>query len=115
MARPRKAEMGSWPTAAPTSRASRRSASCARAIPSSHTRRPSRRFDGSSSSIWRGHEAAAPHIRWGNGADGGCPLGTDAHPAGQDAEREWAYDRKSQIGKLDMDLDEVRAKGRTVV
>jgi phosphoserine phosphatase len=32
-----------------------------------------------------------------------------------DAEREWAYDRKSPIGKLDKGLDEARAKGWTVV
>ena len=32
-----------------------------------------------------------------------------------DAEREWAYDRDSHIGKLDKGLDEARAKGRTVV
>lgn len=32
-----------------------------------------------------------------------------------DAEREWAYDRESHIGKLDRGLDEARAKGWTVV
>jgi phosphoserine phosphatase len=32
-----------------------------------------------------------------------------------DAEREWAYDRKSSIGRLDKGLDEARAKGWTVV
>lgn len=32
-----------------------------------------------------------------------------------DAEREWAYDRKSQIGKLDKALDEGAAKGWTIV
>lgn len=32
-----------------------------------------------------------------------------------DAEREWAYDRKSSVGKLDNALDEARAKGWTVV
>ncbi len=32
-----------------------------------------------------------------------------------DAEREWAYDRKSHIGKLDKGLDEANAKGWTVV
>jgi hypothetical protein len=32
-----------------------------------------------------------------------------------DAEREWAYDRTSQIGKLDKGLDEATAKGWTVV
>jgi hypothetical protein len=32
-----------------------------------------------------------------------------------DAEREWAYDRKSRIGRLDRALDEANAKGWTVV
>jgi phosphoglycolate phosphatase-like HAD superfamily hydrolase len=32
-----------------------------------------------------------------------------------DAKREWAYDRQSQIGKLDKALDEAKAKGWTVV
>jgi phosphoserine phosphatase len=32
-----------------------------------------------------------------------------------DAEREWAYDRTSSIGRLDRGLDEARAKGWTVV
>jgi phosphoserine phosphatase len=32
-----------------------------------------------------------------------------------DAEREWAYDRNSHIGKLDKGLDEANAKGWTVV
>ena len=32
-----------------------------------------------------------------------------------DAEREFAYDRESQIGKLDKGLDEAVAKGWTVV
>jgi hypothetical protein len=32
-----------------------------------------------------------------------------------DAEREWAYDRESYIGKLDKGLDEANAKGWTVV
>jgi len=32
-----------------------------------------------------------------------------------DAEREWAYDRTSQIGKLDKAWDEATAKGWTVV
>ena len=32
-----------------------------------------------------------------------------------DAEREWAYDRKSHIGKLDKALDEANARGWTVV
>jgi phosphoserine phosphatase len=32
-----------------------------------------------------------------------------------DAEREWAYDRESSMGRLDKGLDEARAKGWTVV
>ncbi len=32
-----------------------------------------------------------------------------------DAEREWAYDRQSRIGKLDKGLDEAKARGWTVV
>jgi haloacid dehalogenase-like hydrolase len=32
-----------------------------------------------------------------------------------DAEREWAYDRQSHIGRLDKGLDEAKAKGWTVV
>jgi phosphoglycolate phosphatase-like HAD superfamily hydrolase len=32
-----------------------------------------------------------------------------------DAEREWAYDRQSKVGKLDKGLDEANAKGWTVV
>ena len=32
-----------------------------------------------------------------------------------DAEREWAYDRKSDIGHFDKGLDEALAKGWTVV
>ena len=32
-----------------------------------------------------------------------------------DAKREWAYDRKSSIGRLDKGLDEAQAKGWTVV
>ena len=31
-----------------------------------------------------------------------------------DSAREWAYDRKSHIGKLDKGLDEARANGWTV-
>lgn len=32
-----------------------------------------------------------------------------------DAKREWAYDRKSRVGKLDRGLDEAKVKGWTVV
>ncbi|MGB5318724.1 MAG: haloacid dehalogenase-like hydrolase, partial [Eudoraea sp.] len=32
-----------------------------------------------------------------------------------DAEREWAYDRNSHIGRLDKGLDEATAKGWTII
>ena len=32
-----------------------------------------------------------------------------------DADREWAYDRQSSIGRLDKGLDEAKVKGWTVV
>jgi hypothetical protein len=32
-----------------------------------------------------------------------------------DAEREWAYDRKSPVGQLDKGLDEAAQRGWTVV
>jgi hypothetical protein len=32
-----------------------------------------------------------------------------------DAEREWAYDRQSSVGRLDKALDEAQAKGWTIV
>lgn len=32
-----------------------------------------------------------------------------------DGEREWAYDRKSHVGRLDKALDEARSRGWTVV
>jgi hypothetical protein len=32
-----------------------------------------------------------------------------------DAEREWAYDRRSAIGHLDKALDEAQARGWTIV
>jgi hypothetical protein len=32
-----------------------------------------------------------------------------------DAEREWAYDRESHIGRLDQALDEAKVNGWTVV
>ena len=34
---------------------------------------------------------------------------------GTDADREWAYDRRSPVGRLDKALDEALAKGWTVV
>ena len=32
-----------------------------------------------------------------------------------DADREWAYDRNSSIGKLDKGLDEAQQKGWTII
>jgi len=46
-------------------------------------------------------------------AGAGAPFGLLVHHT--DAEREWAYDRNSSIGRLDKALDEAQAKGWTVV
>ena len=46
-------------------------------------------------------------------AGAGARLGVIIHHT--DAEREWAYDRESQVGRLDKALDEAREKGWTVV
>lgn len=46
-------------------------------------------------------------------AGNGARLGLYVHHT--DAEREWAYDRKSSIGRLDKGLDEAADKGWTVV
>jgi hypothetical protein len=46
-------------------------------------------------------------------AGNGARFGLIVHHT--DAEREWAYDRASSIGKLDKALDEAKAKGWTVV
>jgi hypothetical protein len=51
-------------------------------------------------------------LEWTQG-DGGARLMMLVHHT--DAEREWAYDRKSSIGKLDKAWDEAVAKGWTVV
>ncbi len=44
---------------------------------------------------------------------GGARLSVQVHHT--DAEREWAYDRASGIGRLDKGLDEAKAKGWTLV
>ena len=49
---------------------------------------------------------------WKNAGSGARFMGRVQHT---DAEREWAYDRKSSIGRLDKALDEAKAKGWTVV
>jgi phosphoglycolate phosphatase-like HAD superfamily hydrolase len=51
-------------------------------------------------------------LQWTTAGDG-ARLGLLIHHT--DAEREWAYDRKSHIGQLDKALDEAQNKGWTVV
>jgi hypothetical protein len=50
-------------------------------------------------------------LQWTGG--GGARLCVYVHHI--DAEREWAYDRASGIGRLDKGLDEAKTKGWTVV
>ena len=51
-------------------------------------------------------------LEWTTAGDG-ARLGVLIHHT--DAEREWAYDRDSHIGRLDRGLDEAEARGWTVV
>lgn len=51
-------------------------------------------------------------LQWVSAGDG-ARLALYVHHT--DADREWAYDRKSHFGKLDKGLDEAKAKGWTVV
>jgi phosphoserine phosphatase len=51
-------------------------------------------------------------LQWTAGGKGARFMGLVHHT---DAEREFAYDRKSKIGKLDKALDDAKAKGWTVV
>ena len=51
-------------------------------------------------------------LEWTAGGDGPRFMGLVHHT---DAEREYAYDRKSHVGKLDKALDEATAKGWSVV
>jgi len=51
-------------------------------------------------------------LEWTAGGDGARFMGIVHHT---DAEREWAYDRNSHIGRLDKALDEGTAKGWTIV
>ena len=53
-----------------------------------------------------------PMLQWVSGG-AGARFALYVHHT--DAEREWAYDRDSSIGRLDRGLDEARAKGWTVV
>ncbi|MDC7785954.1 HAD family hydrolase [Rhodoplanes sp. TEM] len=51
-------------------------------------------------------------LQWTAAGDGPRFMGLVHHT---DAEREWAYDRDSAVGRLDKALDEARAKGWTVI
>lgn len=51
-------------------------------------------------------------LQWTAAGDGARLMGLVHHT---DAEREWAYDRESPVGRLDKALDEAREKGWTVV
>ena len=51
-------------------------------------------------------------LQWTAASSGARFMGLVHHT---DAEREWAYDRTSHIGRLDKALDEAQAKGWTVV
>jgi hypothetical protein len=51
-------------------------------------------------------------LEWTAAGDGARFLGLVHHT---DAEREWAYDRNSHVGKLDKALDEANTRGWTVV
>jgi phosphoglycolate phosphatase-like HAD superfamily hydrolase len=51
-------------------------------------------------------------LEWTAAGDGARFMGLVRHT---DAQREWAYDRQSSIGRLDKALDEANAKGWTVV
>ncbi len=53
-----------------------------------------------------------PMLQWTTAGDGARFTLLVHHT---DAEREWAYDRKSSIGRLDKALDEAKAKGWSVV
>ena len=51
-------------------------------------------------------------LQWTAAGSGARLMGLVHHT---DAEREWAYNRATSIGRLDKGLDEARAKGWTVV
>jgi hypothetical protein len=53
-----------------------------------------------------------PMLQWTAAGDGPRFMGLVHHT---DAEREWAYDRESPVGRLDRALDEAWEKGWTVV
>jgi hypothetical protein len=51
-------------------------------------------------------------LQWTTAGTGARFMGLVHHT---DGEREWAYDRRSPIGRLDRALDEARAKSWTIV
>jgi hypothetical protein len=51
-------------------------------------------------------------LQWTAAGSGARFIGIVHHT---DAEREWAYDRQSSVGKLDKALDQAQASGWTVV
>lgn len=51
-------------------------------------------------------------LQWSAAGGGARFIGLVHHT---DADREWAYDRQSQVGRLDKALDEAKARGWTVV
>lgn len=53
-----------------------------------------------------------PMLQWTAAGSGASLMGLVHHT---DPEREWAYDRKSSVGRLDKALDEAEAKGWTVI
>src|SRR5688500_11425616 len=71
------------------------------------------RFIGRRPSFSLGHsDGDQQMLEWTAAGDGARFMGIVHHT---DAEREWAYDRQSHIGKLDKALDEGTAKGWTIV
>jgi hypothetical protein len=61
--------------------------------------------------LWRRHQVHA-HLC---GAGLWHPARAGHRQQHTDAEREWAYDRQSSIGRLDKGIDEAQARGWTVV
>jgi hypothetical protein len=51
-------------------------------------------------------------LQWTAAGDGARLMGLVHHT---DAEREWAYDRESPVGRLDKALDDAQQKGWTIV
>jgi hypothetical protein len=51
-------------------------------------------------------------LQWTAGGEGARLMALVHHT---DAEREWAYDRESSVGRLDQALDEAKTRGWMVV